>query len=44
MYASSAATHGDGSKGFSDKMTIDELKDMKTLFNVGPKCISIYLF
>ena len=29
MYASSAATYGDGSKGFSDKMTLDELKDIK---------------
>ena len=29
MYASSAATYGDGSKGFSDKMTVDELKDIK---------------
>ena len=29
MYASSAATYGDGSKGFSDKMTINELKDIK---------------
>ncbi|MDC0961095.1 NAD-dependent epimerase/dehydratase family protein [Candidatus Pelagibacter sp.] len=29
MYASSAATYGDGSKGFSDNMTIDELKDIK---------------
>ena len=33
MYASSAATYGDGSKGFSDKMTIDELKDIK-IFNI----------
>ena len=29
MYASSAATYGDGSKGFSDKMTVNELKDIK---------------
>ena len=29
MYASSAATYGDGSKGFSDKMTINELKSIK---------------
>lgn len=29
MYASSAATYGDGSRGFSDKMTIDELKKIK---------------
>lgn len=29
MYASSAATYGDGSKGFSDNMTIDELKNIK---------------
>ena len=29
MYASSAATYGNGSKGFSDKMTLNELKDIK---------------
>ncbi len=29
MYASSAATYGDGSKGFSDKMTLNELKDIE---------------
>tara|TARA_B100001057_G_scaffold491888_1_gene583119 strand:- start:29 stop:991 length:963 start_codon:yes stop_codon:yes gene_type:complete len=29
MYASSAATYGDGSKGFSDKMALKELKDIK---------------
>ena len=29
MYASSAATYGDGAKGFSDKMTIDELNNIK---------------
>ena len=29
MYASSAATYGDGSKGFSDNMTLNELKDIK---------------
>ena len=29
MYASSAATYGDGSKGFSDSMTLDELKNIK---------------
>jgi ADP-L-glycero-D-manno-heptose 6-epimerase len=29
MYASSAATYGDGSKGFSDNMTLDELREIK---------------
>jgi ADP-L-glycero-D-manno-heptose 6-epimerase len=29
VYASSAATYGDGSNGFSDTMTIDQLKNIK---------------
>ena len=29
MYASSAATYGNGSKGFSDKMMLNELKEIK---------------